>query len=75
MNLGVGNEIKIKDLVDHIKDITNFQGEDVWDTTKPDGQPRRQLDTTLAANTIGFKAGTPFEVGLKSTIDWYERSQ
>ena len=75
LNLGVGNEIKIKDLVDHIKDLTNFQGEVIWDTTKPDGQPRRQLDTTLAANTIGFKAGTPFKVGLKNTIDWYERSQ
>ena len=75
INLGVGNEIKIKELVNHIKELTDFQGEVIWDTTKPDGQPRRQLDTTLASNTIGFKAGTPFKVGLKNTIDWYERSQ
>ena len=75
INLGVGREIKIKELVNYIKDLTDFQGEVVWDTTKPDGQPRRRLDTTLATNRIGFKASVPFEVGLKNTIDWYEQSQ
>lgn len=72
INLGVGREIKIRELVNYIKDLTDFQGEVVWDTAKPDGQPRRKLDTTLAAEWIGFEASTPFKVGLKNTIDWYE---
>lgn len=74
INLGVGSEIKIRELVSLIKDLTNFQGEVVWDTTKPDGQPRRKLDTSLAAGRLGFRANTPFKVGLRNTIDWYERS-
>lgn len=75
INLGVGNEIKIKDLVHIIKQLTDFQGDVVWDTTKPDGQPRRKLDTSLAKSHIGFTANTSFKTGLRNTISWYERSR
>lgn len=72
VNIGAGFEIKIKDLVGLIADLTEFNGRVVWDKTKPDGQPRRMLDTTRALEKFGFKARTPFEVGLKKTIDWYK---
>jgi GDP-L-fucose synthase len=72
VNLGSGNEITIKDLVNLIAKLMNYKGEIVWDTTKPDGQPRRGLDTTLAEKEFGFKAQTSFEEGLKETIDWFE---
>ena len=75
INLGVGNEIKIKDLVHTIKQLTDFQGDVVWDTTKPDGQPRRKLDTSFAKSNIGFTANTSFKTGLRNTISWYERSR
>ena len=71
VNLGTGGEILIKDLVHLIKRLTGYEGEVVWDSTKPDGQPRRQLDTTRAKEKFGFVAGTSFEEGLKKTIDWY----
>jgi len=71
VNLGAGFEISIKDLVDLIVKITGFQGEVIWDETKPDGQPRRMLDTSKAEKCFGFKAKTPFEEGLRKTIDWY----
>jgi GDP-L-fucose synthase len=71
INLGAGFEISIKDLAQLIARITGFKGEIVWDTTKPDGQPRRRLDVTRALNEFGFKAKTTFEEGLKKTIDWY----
>jgi GDP-L-fucose synthase len=71
VNLGAGFEISILDLVGLIVEITGFKGEVVWDETKPDGQPRRMLDTTRAEKYFGFKAKTSFEVGLKKTIDWY----
>ncbi|MEO0084814.1 MAG: GDP-L-fucose synthase, partial [candidate division WOR-3 bacterium] len=54
-----------------IAKLPRFQGRAVWDTSKPDGQPRRSLDTTKAFKEFGFKAKTPFEEGLKKTIDWY----
>ncbi len=65
-------EITIKDLVDLIKELTGYKGEISWDTSKPDGQPRRCLDVEKAKKEFGFKAETDFRVGLKKTIEWYE---
>jgi GDP-L-fucose synthase len=72
VNLGVGDEITIRDLVELIARLTRYGGELRWDATKPDGQPRRALDTTRARERFGFAAGTSFENGLRRTIDWYE---
>ncbi|MDE2008758.1 MAG: GDP-L-fucose synthase [Candidatus Omnitrophica bacterium] len=71
VNLGAGFEISIKDLVKLIARLTKFKGAIVWDTAKPDGQPRRCLDTTRAWKEFGFKAQVAFETGLKKTIAWY----
>lgn len=71
VNLGVGREISIRDLVALITRLTGFQGEVVWDRAKPDGQPRRALDTSRAESLFGFRARTSFEDGLRRTIDWY----
>ncbi|MEO0226332.1 MAG: GDP-L-fucose synthase, partial [candidate division WOR-3 bacterium] len=71
INLGAGFEISIKDLVNLIARLTGFNGNIIWDTSKPDGQPRRSLDTSKAEKEFGFRAKTPFEEGLKKTIDWY----
>ncbi len=71
VNIGAGFEISIKDLAEKIKNIIGFKGRIVWDTSKPDGQPRRCLDTTKAFNEFGFKAKTDFDEGLKKTIEWY----
>ena len=71
VNLGAGFEISIKDLVDLIVEKTGFKGKVVWDTTQPDGQPRRCLDTQRAKKYFGFEAKTKFEDGIKKTIDWY----
>jgi GDP-L-fucose synthase len=71
VNLGTGFEISIKDLVFMIARNTGFQGEIKWDKTKPDGQPRRVLDTKKAEKYFGFKAKMDFEEGLKRTIAWY----
>jgi GDP-L-fucose synthase len=73
VNLGAGFEISIKELADLIVKLTKFKGEIIWDKTKPDGQPRRCLDTTRARKEFGFKAKVPFEAGLKKTIAWYEK--
>ena len=72
VNLGTGQEITIKDLVGTIARLTGFDGDITWDTTKPDGQPRRALDTSRARDALGFQATTGFEDGLKATIAWYE---
>lgn len=72
VNLGAGFEITIKDLVSLITQFTGFKGRIEWDTTKPDGQPRRCLDTSRAEREFGFKARTLFPEGLKKTILWYE---
>ena len=74
VNLGAGFEISIKKLVELIVKLTKFKGEIVWDKTKPDGQPRRCLDTTRARKEFGFEAKVSFEAGLKKTIAWYERN-
>jgi GDP-L-fucose synthase len=73
INIGSGMEISILDLVHLIARLTDFRGEIRWDTTKPDGQPRRLLDVTKAAREFGFRAKTPFEEGLRKTIAWYEQ--
>lgn len=75
VNLGAGFEIKIKDLVELIVELTGFEGEIRWDTTKPDGQPRRCLDTTKAEREFGFRAKTDFREGLRKTIDWYKEQR
>jgi GDP-L-fucose synthase len=71
VNLGAGQEISIRDLVGLIARFTGFKGRIVWDASKPDGQPRRMLDTSRAATAFGFVAGTPFEDGLAKTVEWY----
>ena len=73
VNLGAGREISIKDLGELICRLSGFQGRIEWDTSKPDGQPRRCLDTRRAKREFGFEARTPFEAGLKETIEWYEQ--
>jgi GDP-L-fucose synthase len=71
VNIGAHREITIRELVTLIAKLTGFGGEIRWDATKPDGQPRRCLDTTRAERLFGFTATTPFEPGLRRTIDWY----
>ncbi len=71
VNLGAGREIKIRDLVSLIVELTGFRGEIIWDQTKPDGQPRRCLDVSRAQREFGFRASTDFVEGLKRTIAWY----
>jgi GDP-L-fucose synthase len=66
-------EISIRDLVYLIARLTEFSGEIVWDSTKPDGQPRRCLDTSKAEQLFGFRASTAFEEGLRRTIEWYRQ--
>jgi GDP-L-fucose synthase len=73
VNIGVGQEITIRDLVQLIAQITDFAGEIRWDTSKPDGQPRRVLDTTRAAQEFGFEASTSFADGLRATVDWFRQ--
>ncbi len=73
VNLGAGFEISIKDLVNLIAKLTGFNGQIIWDTSKPDGQPRRRLDTSRAEREFGFKAKTGFEEGLSKTIQWYKQ--
>ena len=75
VNIGAGMEITIADLVKKIAKYTGFSGEISWDSTKPDGQPRRCLDTTRALELFGFKATTGFDEGLKQTIDWYMKTE
>jgi len=71
INLGSGREISIRDLAELIKELTGYQGELKWDTSKPNGQPRRALNTDKAEEKFGFKAKTPFGEGLQKTVQWY----
>lgn len=71
VNLGSSQEIRIRDLVKLIRELVGYSGEVVWDKSRPDGQPRRKLDTTKAEKEFGFKSTTNLEEGLKKTIDWY----
>jgi GDP-L-fucose synthase len=71
VNLGTGRNILIRDLANLIARIVNYKGQIKWDSSKPDGQPQRQLDTSRARKEFGFEAGTPFEEGIRKTVDWY----
>jgi GDP-L-fucose synthase len=73
VNIGAGFEITIKDLVEKVVRLTGFKGRIRWDSSKPDGQPRRCLDTSKAKKLFGFEAKTDFDTGLKQTIEWYKK--
>jgi GDP-L-fucose synthase len=75
VNLGSGREITIRELVNLIAELTGYEGKIVWDTSKPDGQPRRCLDVSIAEREFGFKAKIDFREGLKKTIQWYEENR
>lgn len=75
VNLGAGFEISIKDLTEKIVELTGFKGRIEWDASKPDGQPRRCLDTTRAASEFGFSARIGFDEGLRQTIEWFRRNK
>jgi len=75
VNLGSGSEISIKDLVELIAKETGFKGKIKWDTSKPNGQPRRKLDVSRAKREFGFESKTTFEDGLRKTIKWYKEKQ
>lgn len=75
VNIGSSFEISIKDLTNTIARLCEFEGDIVWDTTKPNGQPRRKLDTTRSKERFGFEAKTSFEEGLKQTIAWYKEER
>jgi GDP-L-fucose synthase len=75
VNIGAGFEISIKDLTELIAGLVGFPGKIVWDTSKPDGQPRRLLDTSKAMKEFGFKAATDLSTGLNKTIDWYRKNR
>ena len=75
VNLGAGFEIRIRDLVPLVARLCRFEGEIVWDTTKPNGQPRRMLDTSRALKEFGWKARIGFEEGLAETVAWFEKNR
>jgi len=75
VNIGSGQEISIKNLAEMIAHLTDFDGKLVWDTSKPNGQPRRVLDTSRALNYFGWQARTSFEEGLHQTITWYRQNR
>jgi GDP-L-fucose synthase len=75
VNLGSGMEISIRDLAARIAAISGFSGRMIWDATKPNGQPRRTLDVSRAEREFGFRAATPFDIGLRKTIEWYQSSR
>jgi GDP-L-fucose synthase len=75
VNIGAGKEISIRDLVNLIAKLTDYKGKIIWDTSKPDGQPRRCLDISKAKKEFGFEGKTDFKEGLKKTIDWYKKNQ
>jgi GDP-L-fucose synthase len=75
VNLGTGREVPIKELAELIAGLTGFEGEIVWDETKPDGQPRRSVDTERARELFGFVARTQLEDGLRETIAWYRANR
>jgi GDP-L-fucose synthase len=74
VNLGSGEEISIRDLTNLIAGLCEFEGEIVWDTTKPNGQPRRHLDTSRAKREFGFRASVPLQEGLRKTVAWARSS-
>ena len=72
INVGCGEDISIRELAELICEVVGFRGELRWDRSKPDGQPRRCLDTSKADKLFGFRARTSFEDGLRKTIEWYQ---
>jgi GDP-L-fucose synthase len=74
VNLGTGHEIEIRELAELIQELTGYDGEIVWDTARPNGQPRRQLDVSRAAELFRFRAQTSLRDGLERTVDWYRSS-
>jgi GDP-L-fucose synthase len=74
VNLGAGKEITIKDLVNLISELCEYKGKIIWDNSKPDGQPRRCLETSKAKKEFGFVAKTSLRDGLKTTIQWYQKA-
>ena len=74
VNIRTGRDLTIKEFAEMIKQIVEFRGNIEWDTSKPDGQPRRLLDTSKALKEFGFKANTSFREGLKAKINWYEKN-
>ena len=75
VNLGSGHEISIKDLAGMVARLTGYQGKLVFDTTRPNGQPRRGLDVSRAERLFGFRASVTFEEGLRRTIAWYRKNR
>jgi GDP-L-fucose synthase len=75
VNLGAGFEIRIRELVPLVARLCRFEGEIVWDPSRPDGQPRRMLDTSRALKEFGWKARIPFEEGLRETVEWFEKNR
>src|SRR5579862_832487 len=75
VNIGSSFEISIRELTELIAELVGYEGEVVWDTTKPNGQPRRKLDSSRANREFGFRSRTPFRDGLRQTIDWYLAQQ
>jgi len=71
VNLGAGKEISIRELAELVADVTGFTGRIEWDTTKPNGQPRRSVDASRARDLFGFDARTPLREGLERTVAWY----
>jgi GDP-L-fucose synthase len=71
VNLGTSEEISIRDLAELVGELTGFEGEIVWDTSKPNGQPRRRLDVSRAEQLFGFRARTPLRIGIERTVAWY----
>jgi GDP-L-fucose synthase len=74
VNLATGRETTIRALAEAIARVTRFDGALAWDTSQPDGQPRRSLDASKAERALGFRARTPLDEGLRRTVEWYERS-
>ncbi len=72
VNLGSGQEVRIRDLAEQVRGVTGYRGEIVWDTSRPNGQPRRCLDTRRAREWFGFEARVPLAAGLRETVRWYE---
>lgn len=75
VNIGTGDEISMRDLVSVIKEVVGYEGSIKWDPSKPDGQPRRRLDTTRATERFGFTASTSLKDGLRETIEWYTNNK
>jgi GDP-L-fucose synthase len=72
VNIGTGEEPSIRDLAELVAELTGYEGEIVWDTSKPNGQPRRRLDTSRAEQLFGFRARTPLREGIARTVEWYK---